>query len=78
MRSLYSATREQLLNTETVESPQTTMKDEFSGKKKNLMAKSEGVLQVENLEKGMAACFSVLAWRLPWAEAPGRLQSMGS
>ena len=34
MRSLYSATREQLLNTETVESPQTTMKDEFSGKKK--------------------------------------------
>lgn len=32
-------------------------------KKNFLMAKSEGVLQVENLEKGMAACFSVLAWK---------------
>lgn len=32
-------------------------------KKIFLMAKSEGVLQVENLEKGMAACFSVLAWK---------------
>ena len=30
------------------------------------------------LEKGMAAHFSVLAWRIPWTEEPGGLQSMGS
>ena len=29
------------------------------------------------LEKGMATHFSVLAWRIPWTEEPGRLQSMG-
>ena len=30
------------------------------------------------LEKEMAAHSSVLAWRIPWMEEPGRLQSMGS
>ena len=30
------------------------------------------------LEKGMATHFSILAWRIPWAEEPGGLQSMGS
>ena len=29
------------------------------------------------LEKGMAAHSSILAWRIPWTEEPGRLQSMG-
>ena len=29
------------------------------------------------LEKGMATHCSVLAWRIPWPEEPGRLQSMG-
>ena len=29
------------------------------------------------LEKGMAAHSSVLAWRMPWTEEPGGLQSMG-
>ena len=31
-----------------------------------------------NLEKEMATHSSVLAWRIPWTEKPGRLQSMGS
>ena len=26
----------------------------------------------------MATHFSILAWRIPWTEEPGRLQSMGS
>ena len=26
------------------------------------------------LEEGMATHFSVLAWRIPWTEEPGRLQ----
>ena len=30
------------------------------------------------LEKVMATHSSVLAWRIPWAEEPGRLQSKGS
>ena len=29
------------------------------------------------LEKGMASHSSILAWRIPWTEKPGRLQSMG-
>ena len=29
------------------------------------------------LEKGMAIHSSILAWRIPWMEQPGRLQSMG-
>ena len=29
------------------------------------------------LEKGMATHSSILAWRIPWTEKPGRLQSMG-
>ena len=30
------------------------------------------------LEKGMPTHSSSLAWRIPWTEEPGRLQSMGS
>ena len=30
------------------------------------------------LEKEMASHSSVLAWRIPWTEEPGGLQSMGS
>ena len=30
------------------------------------------------LEKEIAAYPSILAWRLPWAKEPGRLQSTGS
>ena len=30
------------------------------------------------LEKGMDTDFNILAWRIPWTEEPGRLQSMGS
>ena len=29
-------------------------------------------------EKAMASHFSTLAWKIPWMEEPGRLQSMGS
>ena len=30
------------------------------------------------LEKGMATLSSILAWRIPWTEEPGGLQSTGS
>ena len=32
----------------------------------------------ENLEKKMATHSNILAWKIPWTEEPGRLQSMGS
>ena len=31
----------------------------------------------EPLEKAMAPHSSTLAWKMPWTEEPGRLQSMG-
>ena len=33
--------------------------------------------QEDPLEKGMATHSSILAWKIPWTEEPGRLQSMG-
>ena len=34
--------------------------------------------QGDPLEKEMATHSNILAWRIPWTEEPGRLQSMGS
>ena len=34
--------------------------------------------QEDPLEKGMATYSSILTWRIPWTEEPGRLQSVGS
>ena len=34
--------------------------------------------QEDPLEKGMATHSSILVWKIPWTEEPGRLQSMGS
>ena len=33
--------------------------------------------QEDSLEEGMATHSSVLVWRIPWTEEPGRLQSIG-
>ena len=50
--------------------------------KKNLRAVWETwVLSLgweDALEKGMATHFSIRAWRIPWTEEPGGLQSIGS
>ena len=34
--------------------------------------------QKDPLEEEMATHSSALAWRIPWREEPGKLQSMGS
>ena len=34
--------------------------------------------QADPLEKEMATHSSILAWKIPWTEEPGGLQSMGS
>ena len=38
----------------------------------------ESLGQEDSLEKEIAIHFSILAWRIPWREEPGGLQSMGS
>ena len=48
---------------------------------KNLPAMQETWVQSlgweDPLEKGKATHSSILVWRIPWTEEPGRLQSMG-
>ena len=34
--------------------------------------------QEDPLEKEMATCSSILAWKIPWTEEIGRIQSKGS
>ena len=48
----------------------------FSFFKVILLENLEGLSQVA--EKAMAPDSSTLAWKIPWMEEPGRLQSMGS
>ena len=49
---------------------------------KNLPAVPETWVQSlgweEPLKEGMVTHSSILAWRIPWTEKPGGLQSMGS
>ena len=49
---------------------------------KNLPAMQEAWVrslgEEDPLEKGMAIRSSILVWRIPWTEEPGKLQSMGS
>ena len=49
---------------------------------KNLLAIQEtwvqSLGQKDPLEKEVATHSSILAWRIPWTEQPGSLQSMGS
>ena len=49
---------------------------------KNLAAMQETQVQFlgweDSLEEEMATHSSILAWRIPWTEELGRLQSMGS
>ena len=46
---------------------------------KNLLAMREtwfrSLDQEDPLEKGMDTCSSILAWRIPWTEEPGRLDA---
>ena len=48
---------------------------------KNLPAMQETQVQSlgweDSLKNGMATHTSILAWRIPWREEPGGLQSMG-
>ena len=49
---------------------------------KNLLALQETYVRFldkeDLLEKGMATHSSILAWKIPWTEETGEVQSMGS
>ena len=54
-----------------------------SGKEYACNAGDAGVMDlipglVRSPEEEMATCSSILAWRIPWMEEPGGLESMGS
>ena len=54
----------------------------LSGKKKKILPamqemEVQSLSQEDPLEEGMAIHSSILAWRIPWTEELGRLQSMG-
>ena len=38
----------------------------------------QSLVQEESMEKEMATHSSILAWKIPWIEESGGLQSMGS
>ena len=40
-------------------------------------SKVQSLAREDLLEEGMATNSSVLAWKTPWTEEPGELQSMG-
>ena len=58
------------------------MKGVYGSDSKKTACNAEDQFQSLNwedpLEKGMATHSSILAWRIPWTEEPGRLLSMGS
>ena len=39
---------------------------------------NQDLVPTQGSEKAMAPHSSILAWKIPWTEEPGRLQSMGS
>ena len=53
-------------------------KEEKLAPKHGLSLGSQKHVSSEPMEKEMATHSSILAWRIPWTEEPGGLQSMGS
>ena len=58
----------------------TEMKNIFYGLNSRLETGEERINELEemSIETSMAPHSSTLAWKIPWMEEPGRLQSMGS
>ena len=48
------------------------------GKRREHKGREKRSVIVTVLEKAMASHSSTLAWKIPWTEEPGGLQSMGS
>ena len=65
---------------ERQEMSETSFPDGSRGKESacNVGDVGQSVGWEDPLEKGAAKHSSILAWRIPWTEKPGRLQFMGS
>ena len=50
----------------------------FQVQKKAMPKNVQTTAQLHSSEKAMAPHSSTLAWKIPWTEKPGRLQSMES
>ena len=70
------------LDLEKAEEPETKLPTSVGSLKKQESSRktSTSVLLTmqKSLEKAMAPHSSTLAWKIPWMEEPGGLQSMGS
>ena len=53
------------------------LKEAEEYKLKTLQTQVQSLDRKDPLEKGMATHFDILAWRIPWTEEPGELQSTG-
>ena len=60
------------------ETPMSIMVTSALAIKENFTIKSQNSVAMVQTEKAMASHSSTLAWKIPWMEEPGRLQSMGS
>ena len=49
----------------------------MEGRRQGPEATALNYLPRNSVEKAMASHSSTLAWKIPWTEEPGRLQSMG-
>ena len=59
-------------------SPKINYTSELTGKTKTDKQRMNLWVPVGEMEKATAPHSSTLAWKIPWTEDPGRLQSMGS
>ena len=66
-RRWYAASGERVVVVQTVKNPPTTRE-----------TRVQSLGREDFVEQGMATHSSILAWRIPWTEEPGGLQSMGS
>ena len=82
LQSMGSHTTEQLTHTHTHTHTHTRIfwASLMAQMVKNLPAMQETWVRSlgweDLLEKGMTTHSSILAWRIPWTEVPGRVQSM--
>ena len=56
---------------------ETVIQNEVSQKEKNKQISCINAYICNLAEKATATHSSILAWKIPWMEEPGRLQSMG-
>ena len=80
LTNTHSQTYKQKIHTNTAHTLHTCIREGLSCSSvgKEYGCNLDPWRQEDALEKEMATHSSILAWRIPWTEEPGRLQSVGS